>query len=296
MHLESLKLFCDLAETKSFTEAAQKNGVTQSAVSQQLATLEKKLRSRLVTRKGKSFKLTAAGNVFLEHSREITRLADELEQRMQQARETTADIIELAACFSIGLHQLPPFLRQFRRDFPGIKVHVRYGHIDRVHELVRERAVDLGLVAYPRRLPELFIEPVRREPLVLVCHPQHPLAVLPAATLADVKGHPLVAWSEIHRDSILKSVPVAEHPLFAPRHEFNEVEIVKQAVEMNAGVAILPAATVASEVAHHLLVALPFEQGRLFEPLAVIYRDKRRLTPAMQNFIQALKQPGPAAG
>ena len=79
--------------------------------------------------------------------------------------------------------------------------------------------------------------------------------------------------------------------VFEPRHVFNEVEMVKQAVERDVGVAVLPAATVETEVANRLLAAIPFEDGRHTKPVAVIYRKNRKLTPAMTNFIQTLKQP-----
>jgi DNA-binding transcriptional LysR family regulator len=87
----------------------------------------------------------------------------------------------------------------------------------------------------------------------------------------------------------LKKIPGTQRHLFEPRHEFNEVEMVKQAVEKDVGVALLPEATVSSEVAGQLLAAVTFEDGRYAEPLAVIYRKNRKLTPAMKSFIQALK-------
>jgi DNA-binding transcriptional LysR family regulator len=297
MQIETLKIFCDLVETKSFTRTAERHGVTQSAITQQLWALEREFKSVLVLRSllrsRKTFQLTPEGEVCHQYCLEIARLTVEMGKRLQQAKDTSAGIIELAACFSIGLHQLPPVLDRFRRDFPAVEVRVRYEHIDRVHELVMENEVDLGLVAYPRRLPGLAIDPFRHERLMLVCHPQHLLAARPAVTVRDLKEQKFVAWKEIHSSPFLKTIPNNLRHFFKPFHEFNEVEMVKRVVEMDGGIAILPEAVVREEVASQRLAAVPFEDGGYTEPLAVIYRQSWTLSPAMENFIKALKQPEP---
>ena len=291
MKIETLNIFCDLVETRSFTRTAERNGITQSAISQQLWSLEREFKSVLAVRNAGMFQLTPAGDLCHQRCLEIVRLTMEMDKRLQQARDTSAGTIELAACYSIGLHQLPPVLDRFRRDFPKVEIHVRYEHIDRVHELVLHNEVDLGLVAYPRRRPGLAIERVRDERLVLVCHPQHRFAGRPAVPLSALRNLLIIAWQEIPWVSFLKKVPDSQRHLFEPRHVFKEVEMVKQAVEKDVGVTVLPAATIESEVANHLLTAVPFEDGRHTEPVAVIYRKNRKLTPAMTNFIQTLKQP-----
>ncbi len=291
MQMGTLRVFCDVVESRSFSRAAQKNARTTANASQLFQALEDEFGVCLALRDPLLFQLTTAGEICHTHCLEILRLHRELDRQMQLARETSANAFELAACFSFGLHQLQPVLRQFRRAFPRIQVHVRYEHIDRVHELVLDNRVDLGLVAYPRRRPGLAVERVRDEPLALVCHPQHRFAARPAVPLAALRNQPIVAWQEIPWTTFLKRVPDSQRHLFEPRHLFNEVEMVKQAVERDIGVAVLPAATVVSEVANRLLAAVPFEDGRHAKPVAVIYRKDRKLTPAMTNFIQFLKQP-----
>ena len=291
MKMETAKVFCDLAETKSFTQAAKRNGVTQSAVSQQITALERKLKTVLVVRGRKKFQLTPAGEICHQRCLEIARLAVEMVNRLEQAGDTSRGAIELAACYSIGLHQLPPVLNRFRRDYPRMEINVRYEHIGRVHEMVLADEVQLGLVAYPRRLPGLAIDPFRHERLVLVCHPGHPLATRPAVRVRDLKDQKFVAWTEIRFSPFFKGIPGNLRHYFEPLHEFNEVEMVKRVVEMDAGIAILPEALVREEVADRRLAAVPFEGGGFTEPLAVIYRRSRTLSPAMENFINALKQP-----
>jgi DNA-binding transcriptional LysR family regulator len=291
MQIETLRVFCDLVETRNFTRTAKRHGVTQSAISQQLWAMEREFKSVLALRSHSRFQLTPEGEICHQRCLEILRLAVEMSERLQQARDISDNLIELAACYSIALHQLPPILDQFRRDFPAVEARVRYEHIDRVHELVLEKKVHLGLVAYPRRQPGLAIDPFRHERLMLVCHPQHPLAARPAVTVMELKGQKFVAWKEIRSSPIFKGLPQILRQQLEPIHEFNEVEMVKRVVEMDGGIAILPEFTVREEVASHRLAAVPFEDGGHTEPLAVIYRNNRKLSPAMMNFVQTLKQP-----
>jgi DNA-binding transcriptional LysR family regulator len=291
MQTGTLRAFCDVIEANSFSVAAQKNDFPTSRACHSFRLVEDYFGVRCAVRDRQHFQVTPEGRLCHEHFLEILRFQREAERRVRRLRENSAHIFRLAACFSFGFHQLQPVLRQFRQAFPHIQIHDRYGHIVEVHELVLNNEVDLGLVAYPRRSSGLAIEPVRDERLVLVCHPQHRLAAQPAISLAALRGLPIIAWKEIPWTVFLRKIPGTQRHLFEPRHEFNEVEMVKQAVEKDVGIALLPGATVESEVADHLLVALRFENGNHTEPLAAIYRKNRKLTPAMKSFIQALKQP-----
>src|SRR5208282_5243194 len=106
MQLGTIREFCDLVETKSFTRTAERHGVTQSAISQMVAALEHHFEARLADRKGHFFQLIPAGEICHQHFREMLRLAKAMHHQMQQARVTSGGVIELAACYSIGLHQL----------------------------------------------------------------------------------------------------------------------------------------------------------------------------------------------
>jgi DNA-binding transcriptional LysR family regulator len=293
MQIENLKLFCDLVETQSFTRAAEKNYLTQSAITRMLHALEAGSGETLLMRGGHKFQLARAGEIYYQYASEIVRLYADAEQHMQEV--AGGSYIDLSVCHTIFLHQLPPVQKQFQQKYPGVQINVRYGLIDRVHEQVLESTVDLGLVCYPRRLAGLTVDPFRHERLVLVCHPQHPLASRTTVTVPDLKGCRFVAWNEIRWSPFLQNVPGWQRHLFEPRRECDQVEPVKRMVEMGEGVAILPEALVQSEVASQKLAAVPFADSDRTEPLAVIYRKQKELTPAMLDFINALKQPATAA-
>ena len=192
MQVESLKVFCDLAETESFTKAAQINNVTQSAVSQQISSLERQFKSLLIERSKKKFRLTREGQVLYEYSKQIIQSYDSLHNRIQEIKDIISGTIRVATIYSIGLHDLPPYLKKFLKLFPTVNVHVEYRRANQVYEDVLSNVVDLGLVAYPTRDAKLEMVPLRKDSLVLICHPQHPLAKHKTIKLSQLAG--LIQW------------------------------------------------------------------------------------------------------
>jgi len=295
MQMGTLRLFCDLVATKNFTRAAEWNDRTQAHASNVLRLLEKTFGTRLIERHGRSFRLTPPGEIIHQNYLEILRFHDEMERQIETVRAGAAGNIELAACYSIGLHQLPPCLKRFQRAFPQANIRVSYHRIDHVHDAVLDRAVNLGLVCYPRRRRGLVIDHFRHERLVLICHPDDALAGCQTVTMTGLMGQRFVAWQEIQASPFLKNIPNHQRHLFVPAEEFHEAEMVKCRVEAGAGIAILPASIVQPEVQAGRLVAVPFADAGCTEPLAFIYRQDRKLTPVMEQFIQCLKQPEPVA-
>src|SRR6187397_3594890 len=194
MQIESLKVFCDLAETESFTKAAQINEVTQSAVSQQISSLERTFKSLLIERSKKKFRLTREGQVLYEYSKQIIQTYDSLHSRLQEIKDIISGTIRVATIYSIGLHDLPPYLKRFLKAYPTVNVHVEYRRSNQVYDDVLGNVVDLGLVAYPVRDPKLEVVALRKDRMALICHPQHPFARLKTARMRDLTGQRFIAF------------------------------------------------------------------------------------------------------
>jgi len=290
MQVESLKVFCDLAETESFTKAAQINNVTQSAVSQQISSLERQFKSLLIERSKKKFRLTREGQVLYEYSKQIIQSYDSLHNRLQEIKDIISGTIRLATIYSIGLHDLPPYLKKFLKLFPTVNVHVEYRRANQVYEDVLSNVVDLGLVAYPTKDPKLELIPLRKDVLVLICHPQHPLAKNKSIKLSQLSGEKFISFepdipTRKAIDKILKDHGVTVQTVM----EFDNIETVKRAVEIEAGISIVPQATVLQEVAKQTLVEVRIEGVELFRPLAALYKKNKVLSPAMKQFLHILK-------
>jgi LysR family transcriptional regulator, transcriptional activator of the cysJI operon len=290
MQFESFKTFCDLAETESFTQAAHINGITQSAVSQTVSALERQFKSLLVERSKKNFRLTAEGQVVYDYSKRLLQSYDAIHSKIQELRGVIVGEIRLATVYSIGLHELPPCVTRFLKEFPTVNVRVEYRHAHQVYEDVLGNVVDLGLVAYPTRDPKLEIVPLRKDSLVLICHPEHPLAKLDTVKLKALNGQKFVNF-EKHiptrkaLDRIFKEHDVEVQNVM----QFDNVETVKGAVEIDAGVAIVPQDTIKEEVAKGKLAAIPLE-GKHLRELGVIYKKGKVLSPALKKFVGLLKE------
>lgn len=290
MQIESLKMFCDLAETESFTKAAQINEVTQSAVSQQISSLERQFKSMLIERSKKKFRLTREGQVLYDYSKQIIQTFEAVQSKLQEIKDVISGTIRLATIYSIGLHDLPPYLKKYLKSYPTVNVHVEYRRANQVYEDVLGNVVDLGLVAYPTRDSKLEIIALRKDRLVLICHPQHPFSKLRAVKLSALSGQKFIGFepdipTRKAIDKILKDHGIQVQNVM----EFDNIETVKRAVEIDAGVAIVPQATILQEVTNQSLAQVEIEDGEFFRPLAAIFKKNKVLSPAIKQFLAVLK-------
>ncbi len=291
MQIESLKVFCDLTETESFTKAAQVNSVTQSAVSQQISALERQFKSLLIERSKKKFRLTREGQVLYDYSKQIIQTYDSLNNKLAELKDIISGTIRVATIYSIGLHDLPPYIKKFMRSYPTVNIHVEYRRANQVYDDVLSNVVDLGLVAYPVKDSKIEIVPLRKEPLVLICHPQHPFAKQKTIKLKQLAGQKMIGFepdipTRKALDKILKEHDVeVKHVM-----EFDNVETVKRAVEIDAGISIVPLGTVTQEITKLTLISVAIDDGDFYRPLAAIYKKNKVLSPAMKQFLAILKE------
>jgi DNA-binding transcriptional LysR family regulator len=292
MQIESLKVFCDLAETKSFTKAAQINAVTQSAVSQTISALERRFKSLLIERSKKNFRLTPEGEVFYDYSKRILQTCDALHSKLQEIENVISGDIRVATIYSVGLHVLPPYVKKFLKSYPTVNVHVEYRRDNQVYENVLGNVVDLGLVAYPPRDARLEVVPIRKDTLVLICHPQHEFAKRKSVKVKALNGQKFINFEDdIPTRKALDKIFKEHHVAVEQVMQFDNIETVKRAVEIDSGVAVVPQETIRQEVANETLAAVELENGAYVRPLAIIYKKSKVLSPAIKEFIAMMKGP-----
>ncbi len=289
MHIETLKVFCDIIESGSFSYAASQNFVTQSAVSQQVRSLEDKYDCRLIERGRSSVKPTAAGQVLYNASKDIVRRFMEVENKLRGMGSVVAGSIRVGTVYSVGLHELPPYVGEFLRNYPAVNVHLEYQRSNKVYEDLLEGRIDLGVVAYPAKRSQIVSVPFRHDELVLVVPADSPLAKQSKVSLAQLGGQKFVGFerdipTRKAADRILREHGV--RPVYSM--EFDNVETIKRAVEIGLGVAIVPGLTVENECARGVLKALEFQEGTVMRPLAIIYKRGHELVPAARKFIELL--------
>jgi DNA-binding transcriptional LysR family regulator len=295
VNIESFRVFCDLADLKNLSRTAEKHGISQSAVSQQLAQLEIAHKCQLVDRKKRPLKLTSAGELFYQAAKDILDGYNRLNSELSVIGQSTARI-NVAAIFSIGMHTLQPHVKRFMARYPKVNLSIEYSNAQDIYERVLRGAVDIGVLAVPRKDRNINVYPLRDEPLVLVCSPQSELAKGPIANrmlteIHELEGMPFIAFeqgvpSRTLIDNILKDHNVNVHIVM----EFDNIETIKRAVEINAGVSILPETTINAETANGTLKAMPFSNEELFRPTGLIVRKNKMLTQAGRYLIELLRK------
>jgi DNA-binding transcriptional LysR family regulator len=209
---------------------------------------------------------------------------------LQELKDIISGTIRVATIYSIGLHDLPPYIKKFLKSYPTVNVHVEYRRANQVYDDVLSNVVDMGLVAYPAKDSKLEIVALRKDPLVLICHPQHPFARQKSVRLKALTGQKFIGFEpDIPTRKALDKI-LKEHGV-DPKHamEFDNIETVKRAVEIDAGISIVPQGTVIQEVAKQTLAAVPIEDGSFYRPIAAIYKKNKVLSPAMKQFLTLLK-------
>jgi DNA-binding transcriptional LysR family regulator len=290
MHLRFLKIFCDIVDLGSFSRAAKANEVSQSNASQVVHHLEEDLGVRLIDRSKRPFVVTPEGKRFHEGCRVIVQRYDDLEREVRSLHEAAAGRLKVASIYSVGLAHMSGYLREFLAAYPKADVRLEYVHPHRVYEAVDHGQADLGLVSYPEESSSLTSLPWRTEPMVVVCHPQHSLTRRPGVPLDALRGEPFVAFQaglkireEIDRVLALHRIAVRI------ALEFDNIETIKRAIEIGAGISLLPEPTITREIESGTLVQIPIEGQPLTRPLGIIHRRDREISETARQFIRLLQ-------
>ena len=290
MNLKSLKVFCDIVSRRSFSKAAADNGLSQSSASQVVGQLEVHLGVRLIDRSTRPPAATREGQIFFEGCRKILAAYDALEDQVRTLHDEVAGRVRVAAIYSVGLHHMSRYVQEFMSRHPKANVRLEYLHPDRVLESVEQGQADIGIVSYPRSTRTLEAEPWREEPMVLICAPGNPFAGRVQVALGELHGQRMVAFDSdlVIRHELDRALAAASaEPAIVM--EFDNIETIKRAVEIDAGVALLPEPTVGRELAAGTLAAVRLAGDELIRPLGIIHARGKPLPPTAERFVELLR-------
>jgi DNA-binding transcriptional LysR family regulator len=300
MNLETLKLFCDVVRSRSFSRGAALNAVSQSAASQAINQLEAEVGVQLIDRTRRPFILTAEGEVYYKGACEILENYESLMASVQAIRQEIRGVVRVSAIYSVGLHDMAQCVQTFMSQFPRAKVRLTYQRPAEIYEAVVNDEADLGIVSYPSASRELGIIPLGDEEMVLCCRMDHHLASRKEIPLRLLNGEDFVTFDRdlaIRKelDRCLREEQLAVRVVM----EFDNIETIKQAILIGAGVSILPEPTVRKEVRKGTLAAIRLAGNRLTRPIGIIHRQRKAFTPVLSKFVEILTEtkrgvPGPA--
>jgi DNA-binding transcriptional LysR family regulator len=291
LNYESLKLFKDIAQSRSFSRGAVMNSVSQSAASQHVQDLEKWLGTQLLDRATRPLAVTPAGLLYADFCRDVLRRKEEFEAAIDRLKQQVEGTVRVASIYSIGLSEMAQLEEEFSRRQPDADLTVEYLRPEKVYSSVLADEADLGLVSYAEPSREITVIPWRQEEMLVATAPDHPLARRNQLNPADLNGLEFIGFDEdlpIRRevDRFLKEKGIEVTRTL----HFDNLQMIKEAVAHGAGISILPARIMSDEVMQGRLVAIPIAASKLFRPLGIIHRKKKRFHPAAQAFLELLQE------
>jgi DNA-binding transcriptional LysR family regulator len=280
METKQLRTFLTIIDTESFTRAGRRLGLSQSAISQQIGALERQLGVKLLRRTGAGAKPSAAGEILAHYARQVVRKIDEAQRVLSDFDTNGSGVLRVGAGGAACHYLLPQILKEMRRLYPKLDLHVVSGPTQTTVERLLEAELDVGILTLPVTHARLRIVPVGRDELVAIVAPAHPWSTNRRIQATDFADQPLLIYerrSQTYRLIERVLLEVGVFPKVAM--EMDHLEAVTAMVRDGLGVAIVPRWAICEELAAAQLVALPIGRTGLSRAwgLAVMEQDHQPL-------------------
>ena len=285
MDFDQLETFLEVARLSSFSRAAEKRFRTQPAISSQIRALEEEIGARLLDRSGGKVSITASGKIFLKYAEQTLDARKAMVTAIAETERVPRGEIIVGANEGTCLHILPEVFAEFKKQYPDVAVNIKRSDYARILESVIDNSVDFGVVSLPVTDPRLTVVLIHRDELVIIATPQHPLARMKSATVAEAARFPLVVPKAGHTRDALESL-FHEHKL-KPRYamELDSSELLKRFVAADVGVGFIARSHVLEDVRANVLATIPISDAQIRRDLALVFRKDKALSRAALAFI-----------
>ncbi len=289
VNLRNTEIFCDIATYRSFSKAAMARQISQPAASQALQQLEDEIGVTLVDRSKRPIELTAAGSIYFERCQKWLLDYREIEDAVHTFSGRVVGKVRVASIYSVGLLQMSYYVNRLKEEFPDITLQLDYGHPEAIYSQLLRDEIDLGIVSFPRDGGEIGSIRWQDQEMVLVTSPEHPLAGRNQVSIQEIHRLDFVAFTAdltIRRktEKLFKNADVSVNVT----HQFDNVETIKRAVEINLGVAILPLPTLRRELEIGALHSASFSDIQFVRPLGIVHKRHKNLSRAAEKFVDIL--------
>jgi DNA-binding transcriptional LysR family regulator len=283
-----LQVFHTVARLLSFTKAAQTLHMTQPAVTFQVRQLEEHFNTRLFDRTHNRISLTDAGRKVCESADRIFELYAEMENAVCGITGQISGVLTIGASTTIAEYMLPPLLGDFKERYPDVAIHLKVSNTEGIVSMVENNAIDLGVVEAPVANKNLVVEICKRDSLVAIMHPSHPLAALQQVTFEQLLEYPFICREE---GSGTREV-ISDHLQHQPEGhstlkiamELGSPEALKGAVEAGMGVSVVSGTTIQKELKLGTLVALPLDPP-LDRPFSFVHQKQKFRLRVMEELL-----------
>ena len=282
-----LKTFVTAARKKSFRIAAERNNITQPAVSQHIRTLERQFQCKLFQRQGQNISLTRAGELLLPYAENILHQYGEAKLRIQNIETQYIGTLRIATIYSIGLFELQPLIQRYLSKHPKVGVNLEYDQNQRIYEKLLNQKIDFGFVAYPKNTPGVDTHIFNSADLVCVQSSLKPVFSKKRLTLKDLHHKPFVTFSAKVPtgktiDAYFKSKNIDPHFV----QGYQNIETLKSATLVGMGFSIVPKSTIQRELKNRDLEILNVKGLHIPRPLGIIMTKNKDLTKSMRGFLR----------
>ena len=283
------RLFREIAATRSMSRGAEHCGVSQSAASQHVQEVERRLGVILLDRSKRPLELTPAGRIYSEFCRDVLRREEEFTLSLESFKGDVQGAVRVASIYSAGLSEMSLLSARFAEKYPAAQLNVEYMRPDKIYDAVRDDAADLGLVSYPESSREIAAIPLREEDMDVAVPPNHPLASRAEIYPSDLNGYAFIGFDEDLRirrelDRFLRAqgveINLAMH--------FDNIQMIKEAVALGQGISILPSRTMQAEIEQGRLVAVKLNAPGLFRPVGIVHRRRKKFNRATHALLGML--------
>jgi DNA-binding transcriptional LysR family regulator len=290
MNIRTLKIFSDLVENANFSKTAKLNNVSQSAVSQKVRLLEERLNVNLLEKKQKSFQLTNEGAVFYRHAKLILSEYDAMLESLQNYDAKTPGGISLLVNYWIGSYIIPRYVREYFKTSKNFTLDINYGDYGNIQSANLDPRINLIILESPLYNEGFASELFTRDEFIMVCLAQSKFMDRRSFSLEHLDAQPLIGFTKNHPLRLIFEQGL-ERKISRPHYwmEFNQIELIKQAIEMHNGLAILPRSSIHLPREEHLFQILPLKDVHIAIPLYLIYQKTRKPNRAIEHFIAILK-------
>jgi len=285
MDFDQLETFLEVARLSSFSRAAEKRFRTQPAISSQIRSLEEEVGAKLLDRSGGKVSITASGKLFQRFAEETIAARKAALTAIAETERVPRGEIVVGANEGTCLHILPEVFAEFKKLYPDVSINIKRADYGRILESVIDNSVDFGVVSMPINDNRLTVVMIHRDELVIIAPPNHPLAKLKSATIAEVAKYPLVLPIAGHTRDALEEL-FHERKL-KPKYamELDSSELLKRFVAVNAGVGFIALSNVTEDVRANVLHTIPIADAKVRRDLALIFRKDKALSRAALAFI-----------
>lgn len=293
MEDHKLKVFCTVAETKSFSKASEIIYLTQPAVSLLIQAIEEIYETKLFDRASNTVTLTPAGEMLYKYAKEILNLYAAAEKSIGEITGFVKGSISVGASSTIGNYLLPGVIAAFRKTHPKMKIHLLVGNTKRVVELLNAGNIDIGLVEGDIARQKMVVDKLVADELVLIVPPLHPLAKKRNVSIFEITKEPFIFREEGSGTRQVIEKYLGKYSITPQNMMISMVlgstEAIKESVENGIGIAIVSRWAVRKEIKYGTLKPLSFKEEKMLRDFSLIFQKKAISSHAVDEFLSYLK-------